>query len=196
MVKRFSLSAIISFTVVFGGFLAFNDDLIAEAGFDAPNLASFIGDQVEKTVSLLKEPSVQGTSFEDRKPASDEEMHVVLRKTEEQKVAMNEKKPDSSVVKGLVEISKQPVVETTNKKRQAYDIQVASNPNRDTAESILMQLQSKGYKGFIVSAKVNDKEYFRVKVGPYPNKEVAMAEKEKLTTSTEFKDAILANHSE
>lgn len=164
--KRFTVSAIITFAMVFGLFYFFV--MRGEAGQEA--------------VSVVDEPSVQPQHQEaheenKRKPSSTEPaMEVTLKPAK--KLAMNTAVTHAHA-KG---------------ERQKYSIQLASHQDRKKAESMLADLQAKGFAGDIQTATVKGTEYHRVRIGPYENKEKAQSALMDAQEALGYKDAILSNY--
>ncbi len=52
-------------------------------------------------------------------------------------------------------------------------VQVSSVTNKSSAQALADRLQSKGWNSFLTNAVVNEKTYYRVRVGPYAKRESA-----------------------
>src|SRR5690606_18493599 len=54
-----------------------------------------------------------------------------------------------------------------------YSVQVASNRKKTDSDEMLNKLTEQGFTGYVQEAMVNDKEYYRVRLGPVDSKEEA-----------------------
>ena len=72
--------------------------------------------------------------------------------------------------------NKQPAAEEL----KSWAVQVGSFSSRDNADKFSKQLQKSGYEAFVESARVDNKDTFKVLVGPEISKERALQTSEKL----------------
>lgn len=71
--------------------------------------------------------------------------------------------------------------------RNKYTVQVASFQKRTDAVSLVNKLKKKGYPAYILSAKVGKKTWFRVRVGEYNSKSIAVRMLKKLERKEKLK---------
>ncbi len=69
-----------------------------------------------------------------------------------------------------------PEVNTPDAASPAYAIQVASLQDRENADSVKQKFMAKGYPAYAQSSEIKGVTWYRVRIGPYPNR--AMAEKD------------------
>lgn len=68
-----------------------------------------------------------------------------------------------------------------------YTVQIASFQKRSDAVTLVNRLKKKGYPAYILSAKVGDKVWFRVRVGEYSTKSEAVKMLQKIERSENLK---------
>ena len=118
--------------------------------------------------------------IEEQKPPK----QLVQAKKEEKVGAESEAKKESEEIKKIIEKSegteekpketKQQETKTEQPKEPAYTIQVASFPEKESAQKLLGELKNKKWNAFMESAEIPGKgTYWRVYVGKYSTKEQA-----------------------
>jgi cell division septation protein DedD len=74
-----------------------------------------------------------------------------------------------------------------------FAVQVAAYPDRRDAEVLVRQLVTKGYPAFVMDpVKGAPTKLFRVRVGKYPNRNVAEGVQARLVKSEQFTNAWIA----
>lgn len=200
--KRFGIGAAVGFVVVFGSFYLMG--MRGEAGehaFEALTTSErddTSAKESSESFSPIGEPSVQESGPEanaekskletKRKPSSsDDEMQVNLRKATDdgQKVAMAETKQKPEVYHKAVKSEKLTSA-------GAYSVQVASNTDKAASDVMLERLRAQGFQGYVQAATVNEKQYYRVRLGPVESKDAANELKEKALQIKGVSNAIVS----
>lgn len=84
-------------------------------------------------------------------------------------------------------------VEATDPSGPGFAVQVAAYPERRDAETLVRQLVTKGYPAFVMDpVKGAPTKLFRVRVGKYPNRNVAESVQARLVKSEQFTNAWIA----
>ncbi len=186
--KRFGISAVVGFTVVFGSFY----------------LISFKGQAGDTLFSIHSEPGVQNSTQdltvetkteEQRVPSSDEHMEVKLHKAAVATPAIvsHEEKTKGEKIKFVGGKGHQPEARPENATKSGFSVQIAAiADNEAAAQKMLEDYKAKGFTGYIQSVTVNDIPYSRVRIGPVASKEEAYTLREKFR-SQGIKDAIIAH---
>ena len=102
----------------------------------------------------------------------------VAKVEQEHKVVAQQKQVSNPVAQEKVEKTK-----VTAARPSQYQLQIAALRNREDAETLKAKLAFLGYQADLKRAEVNGVAWHRVSVGPYQDKVIAQAEKEKLAQS-------------
>jgi cell division septation protein DedD len=76
---------------------------------------------------------------------------------------------------------------------RAWSVQVQSSPDKAAADLWVDRLKTKGYNVFIVEADIKGKTWYRVRVGPFDNRQEAETLRTVLQSKEGFRDAYLTN---
>ena len=86
-----------------------------------------------------------------------------------------------------------PAAQATDPSGPGFAVQVAAYPDRRDAETLVRQLVTKGYPAFVMDpVKGAPTKLFRVRVGKYPNRNVAEGVQSRLVKSEQFTNAWIA----
>ena len=77
---------------------------------------------------------------------------------------------------------------------KTWTIQVKAAPDKSSADLWAALLKTKGYDAFIVEADINGKTWYRVRVGPFDNRQQAETMRKILDAREGFSDAFLAGN--
>jgi cell division septation protein DedD len=72
-----------------------------------------------------------------------------------------------------------------------WSVQISAAPAKDIADTLIARLKANGYDGYIVPAEINGKTYFRVRVGPFDDREEAESARRSLAQQEAYRDAYL-----
>jgi cell division septation protein DedD len=72
-----------------------------------------------------------------------------------------------------------------------WSVQIAAEPTKDIADTLVQRLNAKGYDGYVVSAAVNGRTYYRVRVGQFDSRERAESLRQSLARQEGYRDAYL-----
>lgn len=75
----------------------------------------------------------------------------------------------------------------------AWAVQVKSSPDKSLADVWSDRLNSRGYSAFIVEANIKGQTWYRVRVGPFHNRQEAASWRKVLERKEGFKDSFLTN---
>lgn len=76
---------------------------------------------------------------------------------------------------------------------KAWTVQVQSSPDKSVAELWVDRLKSKGYEAFTVAADIKGQTWYRVRVGPFDDRQKAESLRQILQSQEGFRDAYLTN---
>lgn len=76
---------------------------------------------------------------------------------------------------------------------EKWSVQVAAVPTKHSADALLEQLKTKGYKGYVVQAEVKGQTYHRVRIGRFQTREQAESARQSLMSQEGYRDAYLAD---
>ncbi len=85
-------------------------------------------------------------------------------------------------------VEQQPETRVSTK---GFSIQIASFDSRAKAVRESDSINQMNYDSYIATARVNGKEYYRVKIGPFTNKTEAFATLDNLHNTTRYKDSYI-----
>ena len=94
---------------------------------------------------------------------------------------------------------KAPAKKTPAKPVQAVDakapwtLQVAASRSRATADNLAAELKKRGYPAYVTSGRLNQKTFYRVRVGTYGTRQGAMAVLQRLKAS-DYKNAMITRN--
>jgi cell division septation protein DedD len=72
-----------------------------------------------------------------------------------------------------------------------WSVQVSAAPTQDIAESLMERLKIDGYHGYVVTAEVNGKTYFRVRIGPFNRQDEAESARQSLAQQASYPNTYL-----
>lgn len=81
-----------------------------------------------------------------------------------------------------------PVISTLGKK---WSVQIAAEPTKDIADTLVQRLKAKSYDGYVVTAVVKGQTFYRVRVGQFDSREKAESLRQSLARREGYRDAYL-----
>ena len=85
-------------------------------------------------------------------------------------------------------VADSPVISKFGKK---WSVQIAAEPTKDIADSLVQRLTAKGYDGYVITAAVKGRTYYRVRVGQFDSREKAESLRQSLARREGYRDAYL-----
>jgi cell division septation protein DedD len=77
------------------------------------------------------------------------------------------------------------------KSGKKWSVQISAAPAQDIAEALMEQLKIDGYDGYVVPAEVNGQTYFRVRIGPFDERDKAESARQSLGQRASYRNAYL-----
>ncbi len=74
-----------------------------------------------------------------------------------------------------------------------WTVQVTAFRNRAAADKMVTELKKRGYRAYVTSGRLNEKTFYRVRVGAYGSRREAMAEVQKLKAAKYENAMIMRN---
>lgn len=143
-----------------------NQDIVIIYGNDSAVDSSSI--EAQETIPVVEEP----------KPEAKPETKPVLTKETEVPVKSAENTEKAQIPKAYPNIK--------------YWIQVFSTNNRDRASTIQNELDTQGIKAVIVTKNINNDIYYRLRIGPYYNKDEGNKFLEWIRRNKKYQDAYIS----
>jgi len=147
-----------------------------------------MGRSLERKTLLIQEENFQTSVFEDVKPVSHPENKSSENGSQEFMILQNAKKKSSQKKKKSVKpksINQEIKAPTSAKKENTgkfYTIQITASENKEMAEKVRADWVAKGYDAFISTVKVKDKTFYRVRVGKFETKAIALQKASEIKT--------------
>ncbi len=140
-------------------------------------LGILIGQSIEERKLLGREgPAVQG-AVKSGAPKADQDLTFYDTLTKPEAAP-----PSAEATRGAADAVKSP-----------WTVQVAAIRNRATADSMVAELKKRGYRAYVSSGTLNQKRFYRVRVGAYGTREDAMADVQRLKAA-KYKNAMLTRN--
>ncbi|MBF0169497.1 MAG: SPOR domain-containing protein [Nitrospinae bacterium] len=140
------------------------------------------------TVTPTPPPTVVPTPTPTPAPVRKESKPAVKAKPASQAEA---KKPPVAKSATVPTAAPKEVVKTKDAPGAVYSIQVAAISDRNEAAKLRIQLGNKGYPAYVVPFTKGGSAYYRVRVGPFSNREAAVREAEKLKTRDGYTNTLI-----
>ncbi len=77
--------------------------------------------------------------------------------------------------------------------KTSWALQVAASRSRATADNMVAELKKRGYPAYVTSGRLNQKTFYRVRVGKYETRQGAMADLQRLK-SANYKNAMITRN--
>ena len=74
-----------------------------------------------------------------------------------------------------------------------WTVQVAASRSRATADKMAAELKQRGYRAYVTSGRLNEKTFYRVRVGAFGTRQQAMAEVQRLKAS-KYQNAMITRN--
>ena len=74
-----------------------------------------------------------------------------------------------------------------------WAVQVAASRSRATADNMVAELRKRGYQAYVTSGRLNQKTFYRVRVGRYGTRRGAMADLQRLKAAN-YKNAMITRN--
>ncbi len=81
----------------------------------------------------------------------------------------------------------------TGARKTPWSVQVAASRNRATADEMAASLTKQGYRAYVTSGRLNEKTFYRVRVGRFGTRQEAMAELQRLKAA-KYKNAMITRN--
>lgn len=133
-------------------------------------LGILIGQSIEERKLLRREEPAVNVAVESGAPKADQEMTFYDTLTKKEPTPPPEKTEKPSQTRAV---------------QTPWTVQVVASRSRDTAEKIVAALNKLGYKAYVTSIKLNQKTFYRVRVGAYRSRQAAQAALDRLKTRYE-----------
>lgn len=143
-------------------------------------LGILIGQSIEERKLLRREEAAVQVPVKSGAPKADQEMTFYDTLT----------KPEPAPA---------PTQETPAKPKEAgetntpWTVQVAASRSRATADNMVAELKKRGYQAYVTSGRLNQKTFYRVRVGTHGTRQGAMADLQRLKASN-YKNAMITRN--
>ena len=148
-------------------------------------LGILIGQSIEERKLLSREEPAVQVPVKSGEPKADQEMTFYETLTKpEPAPAPTEKTPAKPPKAKPVKISPA---------KTPWALQVAASRSRATADKMVAELKKRGYPAYVTSGRLNQKTFYRVRVGKYETRQGAMADLQRLK-SANYKNAMITRN--